>query len=315
VSLVAQTPDANKTQAREILDKGIAASKGGDSQLAVDLFVRALELDPDLTNAALYLGVTYASMGTPETNRKAVENFERVLTKEPNNPEALSRLAGLHLVSGDQARARSVYLQLTQNSPQDAVAFYALGALDWQIVMNRTAPLPEAERRFLIEEGLQSMDTALRLKPDYANAMAFKNLLLRQKAAIESDPVERAKLVAEADVLFAQALAARQAAPPPPPPQDTPLRMGSTPATSSLVRSVAPVYPPLARAAGVQGVVLLQTTINKSGQVVGVSVISGHPLLTDAAVEAVQQWTYQPMLLNGQPIDVITTVTVNFSLQ
>jgi protein TonB len=78
---------------------------------------------------------------------------------------------------------------------------------------------------------------------------------------------------------------------------------------------VAPVYPPLARAAHVQGVVLLQTSIDKTGQVADVSVLSGHPLLNDAAVEAVQQWTYQPVLLNGQPVDVVTTVTVNFVLQ
>jgi len=61
--------------------------------------------------------------------------------------------------------------------------------------------------------------------------------------------------------------------------------------------------------------VLLQTSIDKTGQVADVSVLSGHPLLNDAAVEAVQQWTYQPVLLNGQPVDVVTTVTVNFVLQ
>src|SRR5687768_14577270 len=82
VSLVAQTPDANKTQARENLDKGIAAFEGSSPQLAADSFVRALELDPDLTNAALYLGVTYDSMVSSETNMNAVANFERAITKD-----------------------------------------------------------------------------------------------------------------------------------------------------------------------------------------------------------------------------------------
>jgi protein TonB len=83
----------------------------------------------------------------------------------------------------------------------------------------------------------------------------------------------------------------------------------------NLIQNVKPEYPPLAQAARIQGTVVLQTSIDKGGQVVGVSVISGHPLLTDAAVQAVQQWSYRPILLNGQPTDIVTTVTVNFTMQ
>jgi protein TonB len=91
--------------------------------------------------------------------------------------------------------------------------------------------------------------------------------------------------------------------------------VGSGPVQANLVQKVEPVYPPLARAARVQGVIVLQATINTAGQVRDISVISGHPLLNDAAIEAVRQWVYRPFLLNGQPVDIVTTLTVNFVLQ
>ena len=94
-----------------------------------------------------------------------------------------------------------------------------------------------------------------------------------------------------------------------------PARIGADVAAANLISRVNPEYPAAARAARVQGVVLLQATINKEGKVVDLRVVSGHPMLNDAAIEAVRQWRYRPQSLNGQPIDVITTVTVNFSFQ
>ena len=86
-------------------------------------------------------------------------------------------------------------------------------------------------------------------------------------------------------------------------------------AARNLVYQVNPVYPPLARAAGVQDFVLTQAVIAKDGTVQSVQVIRGHPLLNDAATAAVKQWRYKPLALNGQTVEAITTVTVNFSLQ
>jgi protein TonB len=71
----------------------------------------------------------------------------------------------------------------------------------------------------------------------------------------------------------------------------------------------------LARAARVQDVVILQATISKEGTIQNLTVVRGHPLLNEAAIEAVRQWRYKPQKLNGQPIEVITTITVNFSFQ
>jgi protein TonB len=77
---------------------------------------------------------------------------------------------------------------------------------------------------------------------------------------------------------------------------------------------VAPVYPDLARQAGVQGAVRLNIVIDKQGHVSNISVISGHPLLIPAALDAVKQWEYKPTLLNGQPVEVATEVSVPFVL-
>ncbi len=81
-----------------------------------------------------------------------------------------------------------------------------------------------------------------------------------------------------------------------------------------LVRRVAPLYPPLARQAKVQGVVVLKVQISKSGDVQKIELVSGHPLLAPAAIEAVKQWKYTPYLLNAEPVEVETQVTVNFTL-
>ena len=78
---------------------------------------------------------------------------------------------------------------------------------------------------------------------------------------------------------------------------------------------VQPAYPPLAKQARIQGVVILEAIIGKDGAVTEVKVISGHPLLQQAAIDAVSQWKYKPTLLNGEPVEVVTTVTVNFAFQ
>ena len=82
-----------------------------------------------------------------------------------------------------------------------------------------------------------------------------------------------------------------------------------------LISKVQPVYPTEAKEARIQGVVILETLIGKDGRVMSVRVVSGHPLLQQSAVDAVSQWLYKPTLLNGQPVEVITTTTVNFSFQ
>lgn len=104
-------------------------------------------------------------------------------------------------------------------------------------------------------------------------------------------------------------------APPPPPPPAAPIRVGGQVAAARLLNQTRPVYPPLARQARIQGTVRLEAIISKDGTIENLEVVSGHPLLIQAALSAVRTWRYQPTLLNGVPVEVITTIDVNFTMR
>jgi protein TonB len=92
------------------------------------------------------------------------------------------------------------------------------------------------------------------------------------------------------------------------------VRVSQGVSTGLLVRRVNPTYPPLARQARIQGTVVLHAVISKDGSIEGLTLISGHPMLAPAAIDAVKQWKYKPYLLNGEPVEVDTEVLVNFTL-
>jgi TonB family protein len=92
------------------------------------------------------------------------------------------------------------------------------------------------------------------------------------------------------------------------------IRVGANVQQAKLVSQPRPVYPAEAKQAHIQGVVQLSATIAKDGTMQHLEVIEGHPLLVQAAMDAVRQWVYQPTLLNGQPVEVITQIDVNFTL-
>jgi protein TonB len=103
------------------------------------------------------------------------------------------------------------------------------------------------------------------------------------------------------------------APPPPPAPSAHPPRV-SRMMEGNLIDRVQPQYPPLARQARVQGVVVLRAVISREGKIENVQAISGHPLLVKSAIDAVRQWRYHPYYLNNEPVEVETQVTVNFTL-
>jgi protein TonB len=111
------------------------------------------------------------------------------------------------------------------------------------------------------------------------------------------------------------------AAPPPPPPKEAPkpvtpksIRVGGNVQAAKLLNQPKPQYPPLARQARIQGVVRFNAVIGRDGAIQNLTLVSGHPLLVPAATEAVRQWRYQPTLLNGEPVEVVTQIDVNFTL-
>ena len=82
----------------------------------------------------------------------------------------------------------------------------------------------------------------------------------------------------------------------------------------NLVHRVQPEYPPLARQARIQGTVILRAIVNREGRIENLQLVSGHPMLVQAAIDAVRQWRYKPYVLNDQPVEVETQITVNFTL-
>ena len=94
-----------------------------------------------------------------------------------------------------------------------------------------------------------------------------------------------------------------------------PVRVGGSVMAPNQIRKVQPVYPEEARAAGVKGVVILEAIIDQQGRVSEVRVLRSLPLLDEAAIDAVRQWEYTPTMLNGLPVPIVMTVTVQFALE
>lgn len=195
-----------------------------------------------------------------------------------------------------------------------------------------------------LRDAVDHLNAALTLDPQYDDAMAYMNLLLRESADLTDSAAEYQRMTAEADKWIQKALDVRREkagqsaqpvvgavgngtagtgpAAPPPPPQpnaeqaDPPQRItvnGGVQA-AMLISRTPPQYPPEAKKAGIQGTVRLRAVLARDGSVKTLELESGHPLLVDAALQAARQWKYRPTLLNGEPIEVVTTVDVNFVL-
>jgi TonB family protein len=186
-----------------------------------------------------------------------------------------------------------------------------------------------------LDEAIRHFERALAIDPTYDDAMAYLNLVLRIRADMQETPEAYRQDIAAADGWVQKALETKKAkggagassafvpAPPPPspggagsrsgvPPQ---IRIGGAVQANKLVYKPEPVYPPLASQARIQGVVRFTAVVGRDGTVEHLTLVSGHPLLVPAATETVRQYRYQPTLLNGAPVEVVTQVDVNFVLQ
>ena len=125
---------------------------------------------------------------------------------------------------------------------------------------------------------------------------------------------ERTKPAASTSVPVPQANTSKSTPPPVATPPVPRIRMGGAVEASRLIYEEAPQYPPLAKMARIQGIVRLEVVIGKDGTVQEVKVLSGHPLLIESALLAVSKWRYRPTLVNGEPVEVVSEVAVNFQL-
>jgi tetratricopeptide (TPR) repeat protein len=207
-----------KLQARDNLNKGVRAFRDAKYEAAINYFQEAMKLDPGLTYAELYLATAYAQQfipgATSEENQRmadmAIQTFDRVLSREPDNPFAVAGLASIYYNTNQFQKSREFHLKNTVIDPQNPVPHYSVGSVNWVIVENKITPIPPEQKAQLIEEGLQHLDTALNLNPNYDDAMSYKNLLIRQKAELAATEEEKARLISEADEWFNKALDTRK---------------------------------------------------------------------------------------------------------
>jgi TonB family protein len=270
----------------------------------------------------------------------AIADAEATLLKaraaSPSSKDVVLAIAAFYNRQGNFDKAIAALEDAAQLSPDDPQGYQIIATYYWEKAFKDHGLLPAEQYTYLMQ-GIAATDRALALKPDYVEALTYKNLLLRMRANLESDPVLKQQLIAEADALRSKAIALNRTraamgganqsvmlgpVPPPPPPPPppgaegmAPLRVGGNIKTPTKIKDVPPVYPAEALAAGIQGVVIIEAVIDPAGKVSSANVLRSIPALDQAAVDAVRQWEFTPTLLNGVPVPVIMTVTVNFSLQ
>jgi TonB family protein len=182
---------------------------------------------------------------------------------------------------------------------------YVIGGLSDQAKNDLLGRLPVKQGEVLSEDSFARIATAVR---EYDEHLNVGQMMTRGDSGNEV----RIMIVAPG----AERSIAMSTIPTPPPPTGDTRRItvGGNVQQAKLVRQPRPEYPALAKQARISGVVHLQVVIAADGTVKDIGVISGHPLLIPPSLEAVKQWQYQPTLLNGQPVEVLTQVDVNFTL-
>jgi tetratricopeptide (TPR) repeat protein len=240
--VVVAASGCNKLKARDLLNKGVAAFKNGQSDAAIEDFKQAKEADPELLNARLYLATAYASLYIPGAPSKenlsrgeqAVAEFKEVLDKDANNLSAIDGIGSILFQMGGQPfdpkkfeESKTYHQRHIQLKPDDPEPYYWIGVIDWTLAFRANGemrmdynkknikkqvrddqPLPPAVRGEyatqygpLIEEGINDLQKAISLRPDYDDAMAYLNLLYRRKADMVESQDERASLLKQADDL------------------------------------------------------------------------------------------------------------------
>jgi tetratricopeptide (TPR) repeat protein len=202
---------------------GVRAFRDAHYENAVIYFQQAVQLDPDLTTAEIYLATAYAQQYVPggrgEENKKnadmAISTFENVLKRDANNVNAVAGLASIYYSLGQDdksqiEKSREYYTKYAQLDPTNPIPLYTIGVLDWVVVFDKNNTAPKEDQLKTIDEGLGFLDKALALNPDYDDAMTYKNLLYRQKAERADSEDEKKKLTDMADEWFNKGLETRK---------------------------------------------------------------------------------------------------------
>lgn len=240
--LALATGGCNKLKARDQLNKGVTAFRNAQFQQSIMHFKTAVDLDPTLLNARLYLATAYAQQyipgGESEDNvqiaNQAIQSFEDVLKMDPNNLTAISSIAQIFYNMKEFEKAKEYQRRRLRITPNDPEPYYWIGVIDWATVYpkrmqvrkdldiayppdpskpgvlppipaNARAGLAE-ENSELVEEGLEVLQKAIDLKPNDADAMAYLNLMYRERSDLQEDAEAREEDLKMADEWVEKAL-------------------------------------------------------------------------------------------------------------
>lgn len=212
---------------RDALNKGVKAFVDQKYEDAAKLFEESIRLDPQFIIAKKYLATTYASQFVPgspdpkstEMARKAIATFEEVIGSEQNNTDAMLSIASLYYQLKEYDHSKEWCRKIQGIDPNNAEALYRVAVMDYDDSVANTG-LQGENVEFLtaeakdhtskdIEEGLDVIDKALKIRPDYFDAMDYQNLLWREKAKLEKDKQAKAELIRQADLVAQKALGMR----------------------------------------------------------------------------------------------------------
>src|ERR1700720_1304478 len=242
------TVGCGKLRARDQLNKGVTAYKNAKYEEAIDHFQQAVALDPTLINAKMYLATAFAQQyipgaDTPDNNKmaeQAIDQYQHVLEMNPARDQKVNSAKGIAYLYLNMKKfddAKKYYRMAGDVDPNDPEPYYSVGVIDWtacyQPRMEERAKLGmkpdeslnpknkdqkkacselKAKNGPLISEGIDSLNKAIQLRPDYDDAMAYLNLMYREKADIQcDDPAARSGDLKTADEWVDKTMATKKA--------------------------------------------------------------------------------------------------------
>lgn len=243
VAMLASLTGCKQLAARNQLNEGVEAYKAAQYENAINHFQKAVDLDPNYPMTRMYLATAYAQqvvpgMKTPDNEKKAqmaISEFHAVLDKDPSNVNAMAQIASLYYNMSELDKSKAWNQKVLATDPKNAQAAYTIGVIDWTRAYNNATTalksvnltdkgngdpkLPKKQCESLkqqnqdfVSDGLNYLQKALDINPNYDDAMSYLNLMYRQKAILEcGDNSAREADVATANNWATKQLATRRA--------------------------------------------------------------------------------------------------------
>jgi Tfp pilus assembly protein PilF len=225
-----------KLQSRDQLNKGVQAYKNAQYPQAVENFKKAVELDPNFPTARLYLATAYMSQYIPGADspenmqmaQAAHDQFQKVLSQDPKNDVAIASIASLYYNQKKFDEAKEWYTKLVTANPNNKEAYYTLGVIAWskfypvygaaraKLGMKPEEPGPIKDKKVkeelkaqwlpVVNDGIKNLEKSLEIDKEYDDAMAYMNLLIRERADLDDDAEQYKKDIQTADDWVQKAL-------------------------------------------------------------------------------------------------------------